>query len=80
MVEKLKNYRAELYAKRVALENTPINVEPEVAAYREKLIAQAEAEKAEKLVKYDNGLECIDAIIAREENSATLDIANVATV
>ena len=70
MVEKLKAYRAELEAKKAEVIERIINVEPEVEAYRNKLIADAEAKKAAEIAKYDSDINCIDGIIVREEEAA----------
>lgn len=70
MVEKLQAYRAELEAKKAELINIAINVEPEVEAYRNKLIADAEAKKAAEIAKYESDINCIGNIIAREEELA----------
>ena len=70
MVEKLKAYRAELIAKRDTVLNTEINVEPEVEAYRAKLIADIKAKKEAEVAKFESDINCIDGIIAREEEAA----------
>lgn len=70
MVEKLKAYRAELEAKKAEVVASVINVEPEVEAYRNRLIADAEAKKAAEIAKFDSDINCIDGIIAREEVEA----------
>lgn len=67
MVEKLKAYRAELEAKKAEVEASVIDVEAEVAAYRESLIAQAEAARKETVAKLASDIDCINGIIAREE-------------
>ena len=72
MVEKLTAYRAELEAKRFLLEG-PIDtseIEVEVAAYREKLIAEAEAKRAAEVTKLNSDIDCINGLIAREEAAA----------
>ena len=69
MVEKLRAYRAELEAKRTELVDSHINVEPEVEAYRQRLIADAEAKKAAEIAKVESDINCIDNIIAREEEA-----------
>lgn len=75
MVEKLKAYRAELEAKKAEVVNRAINVEPEVEAYRNKLIADAEAKKAAEIAKFESDIDCVDHIIAREEEAAAAVIA-----
>lgn len=79
MVEKLKAYRAELEAKKAMLENSVIDVEAEVAAYREKLITAAEAERAATIAKLISDMNCIDGIIAREEEKETAEVTVDAT-
>lgn len=79
MVEKLKAYRAELEAKKAMLENSAIDVEAEVAAYREKLITAAEAERAATIAKLISDMNCIDGIIAREEEKGTAEVTVDAT-
>lgn len=80
MVEKLKAYRAELEAKKAETANTQINVEAEVEAYRNKLIAEAEAKKAAEIAKFESDINCIDNIIAREEEAAAAVIATTDVV
>lgn len=70
MVEKLKAYRAELEAKKAELAAKPINVDAEVEAYRQRLIADVEARKAAELAKYESDINCVTNIIAREEELA----------
>ena len=79
MVEKLRAYRAELEAKKAMLENSVIDVEAEVAAYREKLITAAEAERAATIAKLISDMNCIDGIIAREEEKETAEVTVDAT-
>lgn len=68
MVEKLKAYLAELFAKKDALiaEDHAAEIEAEVASYRETLVKNVEAKKAEAIAKVDSDIECITNIIARE--------------
>lgn len=80
MVEKLKTYRAELEAKKVDITNKVINVEPEVEAYRQKLIADAEAKKSAEIAKLESDINCIDNIIAREESTVAAEVTPVDTI
>lgn len=73
MVEKLKAYRAELEAKKAEVVNSVINVEDDVAEYRAKVTAEAEARKAAAIAKIENDINCIDGIIAREEELAAAE-------
>ncbi len=80
MIEKLKAYRAELEAKKAEAIGKEINVEPEVEAYRQKLIADAEAKKAAEVAKFESDINCLDTIIAREEAAVTVEATPVDVV
>lgn len=69
MVEKLEAYRAELEAKKTELENTVIDVEAEVNAYREDLLAKKKAERVAEIAKIESDINCINNIIAREQTA-----------
>ena len=73
MVEKLKAYRAELEAKKAEAVNAVINVEDDVAEYRAKVTAEAEARKAAAIAKIENDINCIDNLITREEELAAAE-------
>lgn len=73
MVEKLKEYRAELEAKKAELEANGINnaeVEEKVNAYRQETIAEAQKELDDELNKIKINIDCINNLIAREEATA----------
>lgn len=72
MVEKLKVYLHELQVKAAALqtEDYSKDIEERTAAYKAELTAKYEAERAEKLAKVNSDVECITAIIVREEELA----------
>lgn len=69
MVEKLKAYRDELETEKSNLINKIIDVEAEVAAYRNELISKAEAERDARVAKLASDIDCINALIAREETA-----------
>lgn len=69
MVEKLKAYRDELETEKSNLINKIIDVEAEVAAYRNDLISKAEAERDARVAKLASDIDCINALIAREETA-----------
>ena len=68
-VEKLKAYRAEIEANKQTALNADYTaeIEAKVAEYKESVIATYAANKAAEIPKLDSDLECLDALIAREE-------------
>ena len=70
MIEKLEAYRAELEAKKADVVNSVINVEDDVAEYRAKVTAEAEARKAAAIAKIDSDIDCINNMIMREKEAA----------
>ena len=66
MIEKLQAYRAQLENQKALLASAIIDVEAEVAEFRQAKIAEAEATKAAEIAKIDNFIECVDKMIADE--------------
>ena len=67
MVEKLEAYKAELEAKKAALENTVIDVEAEVAEFRAKREAEEKAKITADIAKVVSDIDCINVLIEREK-------------
>ena len=67
MVEKLEAYKAELEAKKAALENVVIDVEAEVAEFRAKREAEEKAKITADITKVASDIDCINNIIEREK-------------
>ena len=67
MVEKLEAYKAELEAKKAALENTVIDVEAEVAEFRAKREAEEKAKITADIAKVVSDIDCISVLIEREK-------------
>ena len=77
MVEKLKNYRAELEAEKCTVEakDNSIEIETLVNEYRAKLEAEFEAKRAEDLSKITSDIECLTRYITRLEDEAAVTTA-----
>lgn len=67
MVEKLEAYKAELEAKKAALENVVIDVEAEVAEFRAKREAEEKAKITADIAKVVSDIDCINGLIEREK-------------
>lgn len=69
IVEKLTTYRTELEMKKNELLMADINplVEQKVMEYREKVIAELQAEKEANINKIDSDIACLSVIIEREQ-------------
>lgn len=83
MVEKLEAYKAELEAKKAALENVVINVEAEVAEFRAKREAEEKAKITADIAKVVSDIGCIDGLIEREKAAIvvpTVEITNETVV
>lgn len=78
MVEKLEAYKAELEAKKAALENVVIDVEAEVAEFRAKREAEEKAKITADIAKVASDIDCINHIIEREK--AAVEITNETVV
>lgn len=83
MVEKLEAYKAELEAKKAALENVVIDVEAEVAEFRAKREAEEKAKITADIAKVVSDIDCINGLIEREKaaiEAPTVEITNETVV
>lgn len=83
MVEKLEAYKAELEAKKAALENVVIDVEAEVAEFRAKREAEEKAKITADIAKVVSDIGCINGLIEREKaaiEASTVEITNETVV
>lgn len=77
MVEKLEAYKAELEAKKAALENVVINVEAEVAEFRAKREAEEKAKITADIAKVVSDIGCIDGLIEREKAAIVIPAVEI---
>lgn len=77
MVEKLKAYKAELEAKKVALEHTVIDIEAEVAEFRAKREAEEKAKITAAIANVVSNIDCINELIEREKATVVEPVVEV---
>ena len=77
MIEKLKAYRAELEAKKAAIESEDYTaeIEAKVEDYKATLEKEEAERKAAIVAKILSDIECINNIIAREEETEAVEIS-----
>lgn len=77
MIEKLKAYRAELEAKRAAIESEDhtTEIEAKVVEYKATLEKEEAERKSAIVAKILSDIECINNIIAREEETEAVEIS-----
>ena len=76
MIEKLKAYRAELEAKKAAIESEDhtAEIEAKVEDYKATLEKEEAERKAAIVAKILSDIECINNIIAREEETEAVEV------
>lgn len=84
MVEKLKNYRAELEAEKIAVEtkDNSIEIETLVNEYRAKLVCEFEEKRTNESHRIASDIECLTRYITRleDEAAAAIEAATINTV
>lgn len=72
MIEKLIAYRTELEEEIVKIQSTDntAEIEAQVAAFREKIIAETKAANEALIAKLNSDIECLNRIINREQEAA----------
>lgn len=77
MIEKLKAYRAELEAKKAAIESEDhtTEIEAKVVEYKATLEKEEAERKSAIIAKILSDIECINNIIAREEETEAVEIS-----
>lgn len=77
MIEKLKAYRAELEAKKAAIESEDhtAEIEAKVVEYKATLEKEEAEKKSAIVAKILSDIECINNIIAREEETEAVEIS-----
>lgn len=77
MIEKLKAYRAELEAKRAAIESEDhtTEIEAKVVEYKATLEKEEAERKSAIVAKILSDIECINNIITREEETEAVEVS-----